>query len=154
MSLMKQRFTLPVAVFVLVRNDSGQLLFQRRLNTGHRDGQLGLPAGHKEKGESVTQAAIREAAEEIGITIAPQDLTLQLIMHRKGEDTYEMMDFYFSVENWSGTIQNCEPEKCSELVWIDTADPSNPLPTDVIDYVRFALTSIEHQKRFAQLGWE
>ncbi|MGB1592331.1 MAG: NUDIX domain-containing protein, partial [Promethearchaeia archaeon] len=38
----------------------GQVLLSRRLNTGFRDGQWGLPAGHVNPGESITAAAVRE----------------------------------------------------------------------------------------------
>ena len=55
------------AHLLVMRGD--ELLFGRRVNTGFSDGMWHLPAGHLDAGESVTAAAIREAAEEIGIAI-------------------------------------------------------------------------------------
>ncbi|WP_432505456.1 NUDIX hydrolase [Kineococcus arenarius] len=47
---MSGRFSVPVAVQALLVRD-GRLLTLRRTGTGHRDGELGLPAGHLEGGE-------------------------------------------------------------------------------------------------------
>jgi 8-oxo-dGTP pyrophosphatase MutT (NUDIX family) len=57
-----------VDVNLLVINNN-RLLLGRRCNTGFADGLYSLPAGHLELGESVLSAAVREAREELGITI-------------------------------------------------------------------------------------
>jgi 8-oxo-dGTP pyrophosphatase MutT (NUDIX family) len=36
------------AVFAIIRDDDGRILFQQRQNTGFRDGQYQLPSGHVE----------------------------------------------------------------------------------------------------------
>lgn len=54
----------------LVRNDSGgwSILFTRRSdNLAAHSGQIAFPGGSVENGESLPQAAIREAQEEVGI---------------------------------------------------------------------------------------
>ena len=51
---------------VCITNDSGELLLQRRSGT---DNIWGLPGGALEVGESVAEAAIREAMEETGLTV-------------------------------------------------------------------------------------
>ncbi len=146
------RFTLATAVFLIVKRGNS-LLMQRRNNTGHRDGLLGLPSGHKEEHESLTQAAIREAQEEIGIQLTPHNLKLVGIFERYSTSR-EMLDFYFVVDQWQGEIENQEPQKCSELCWHHLGK----LPEDAIDYVRDALQLI-HQNNFApngyfEIGWE
>jgi 8-oxo-dGTP diphosphatase len=60
----------PVAVHLLVLRGDDVLLV-RRSNTGYEDGRLSVVAGHVEPGESITQAAIREASEEVGVWRCP-----------------------------------------------------------------------------------
>jgi 8-oxo-dGTP pyrophosphatase MutT (NUDIX family) len=52
------------AAGVLAVDGEGRLLLQRRRDTG----QWAIPMGKQELGETVTQCAIREAAEETGVT--------------------------------------------------------------------------------------
>ena len=54
------------AAFAAVRNSAGELLLVRRID----DGNWELPGGRIEVGESVSEAVVREVAEESGITIA------------------------------------------------------------------------------------
>ena len=55
-----------LAAFAAVRNSAGELLLVRRID----DGNWELPGGRIEVGESVSDAVVREVAEESGITIA------------------------------------------------------------------------------------
>src|SRR5436190_19012094 len=87
------RSTFPLAVHVfLLRGDFVLLL--RRLNTGYEDGKLSVVAGHVEAGETVTQAAIREAREEVGVDLSRDRLQVVGVMHRKAGD--ERVDFFLS----------------------------------------------------------
>lgn len=56
----------PVAVHIFLLRGEEVLLF-RRCNTGYEDGKLSVVAGHVEPGEALTQAAIRETCEEVGL---------------------------------------------------------------------------------------
>src|SRR5437868_4254217 len=53
------------AAGVLAVNERGEILLQRRRDTG----QWALPMGKQEIGETVTQCAIRECAEETGVEV-------------------------------------------------------------------------------------
>ena len=53
------------AGLLLVRN--GSILMQHRAPWVHNGGTWGIPGGARDSHESATQAAIREANEEIGI---------------------------------------------------------------------------------------
>lgn len=57
---------------ILIKNN--KILLMKRCNTGYEDGKYGLVAGHVESKESLKQAIIREAKEEIGINLSKQDL--------------------------------------------------------------------------------
>ena len=61
-----RRHKLTGDVHLLLLNSDGEVLFGRRQNTGFEDGAWHVPSGHLEAGESVVQALIREAKEEIG----------------------------------------------------------------------------------------
>ena len=123
------------------------MLLLRRLNTGYADGQYSVPAGHLDGNETVVAAAIREAQEEIGVTIAVADLTVVGVMHRRAGD--ERIDFFTAATCWTGDPHNCEPAKCDNLLW---ADPDH-LPANVIPYVRRALENYSAGRWFDTFGW-
>ncbi len=60
------RTKFPVTVHLLFFRGN-QILLARRLNTGYRDGEYSVPAGHLDGNETVIAAGIREAKEEIGV---------------------------------------------------------------------------------------
>lgn len=139
-----------LAVFVLLRRADGKILAIRRANTGYMDGKLGLPAGHAEGNEPAELALVREAAEEVSVTLDPKDLRLVLTSHRLAEEGgYEYIDLYFETTKWQGEPRNAEPNKCSEVLWIDPAN----LPEDVIPVVRTALTHIAAGESYFSIGF-
>jgi 8-oxo-dGTP pyrophosphatase MutT (NUDIX family) len=119
-----------VDLHLILRRSDGLILLMRRANTGYGDGQLHLPSGHLEAGESVIDAVLREAQEEVGVTVDPAELRFVHVMHRAAETGYDRVGYFFIADTWRGTPRNAEPEKCSELVWADPAE----LPDDTIAY--------------------
>ncbi|HEX7963788.1 MAG TPA: NUDIX domain-containing protein [Candidatus Saccharimonadales bacterium] len=139
-----------LAVFVLLRRADGKILLIRRANTGYMDGKLGLPAGHAEGNEPAELALVREAAEEVDVVLDPKDLRLVLTSHRLAEEGgYEYIDLYFETATWQGEPRNAEPNKCSEVLWIDPAQ----LPDDVIPVVRTALAHIAAGEPYFSIGF-
>jgi 8-oxo-dGTP diphosphatase len=141
---MRSRFAVAVHLFFL-RND--HVLLLRRFNTGWEDGNYSVPAGHVDAGETVTQAAVREAREEIGVRLEPQDVEVVHVMHRKSED--ERIDFFLLARRWTGEIANQEPDKCDDLAWYPVAS----LPGNVIPYVSQALHAYQNGTLFSEFGW-
>jgi 8-oxo-dGTP diphosphatase len=140
------RRTFPVAVHLfLLRED--QILLLRRCNTGYEDGNYSVPAGHIEGGETITQAAIREAQEEVGVEIPPAAPTVVGVMHRKSDD--ERVDFFLATTVWTGEPMNCEPGKCAALAWF----PMQALSANTIPYVRRALENYRQGVWFDAFGW-
>ncbi|MEW6185908.1 MAG: NUDIX domain-containing protein [Thermodesulfobacteriota bacterium] len=119
----------------LVLARENQILLLKRQNTGFEDGQYGLIAGHVEKEESIIQALIREAKEESGIRLSPEQLNFFHVMQRFTINDRVYLDFFFSAESWDGEIINQEPEKCSALTWF----PLNHLPDNMIPYIKHTL---------------
>jgi 8-oxo-dGTP diphosphatase len=141
---LRSRFPVAVHLFFL-RAD--RVLLLRRFNTGWEDGNYSVPAGHVDAGETVTQAATREAREEIGVRLEPQDVEVVHVMNRKSED--ERIDFFLLARHWAGEIANREPDKCDDLAWYPVAS----LPANMIPYVRQALFNYRNGMLFSEFGW-
>ena len=123
------------------------MLLLRRFNTGYEDGNYSVPAGHLEGDETVVQAAIREAREETGMTLAAADVAVIGVMHRKASD--ERVDFFVAASVWTGEPSNCEPDKCDELRW----SSRDKLPANTIPYVRRALENYDKGVWFEEFGF-
>ena len=138
-----------MAVHVLLLRDE-EVLLLRRGNTGYEDGKLSVVAGHVEPGESVTQAAVREALEEVGIELSHDRLRVVGVIHRRSEE--ERVDFFlaYPLGRDGEEPENREPGKCSELVWANLGS----LPEDTIPYVRAGIENFRSGRWFQEFGWE
>ena len=131
---------------VLVRQR--QVLMLRRFNTGYEDGNYSLVAGHVDGAETCRSAMAREAAEEAGLTIVPNELSLVHTMHRNAEN--ERISLFFKATNWSGEPQNREVHKCDDLAWIHL----ERLPANTVPYIRAALQCIFSTRiNYSEFGW-
>lgn len=110
----------------------GVLLIKgRQLLLGLRHGSHGSgtwhpPGGHIEYGEAVEQTAIREVAEETGITIhqlQQGSWTNDVFV----EEKKHYITVYMISRNFSGEAKVLEPDKCSQWQWFDYQDLPSPL---------------------------
>lgn len=135
------------AYVVLLRPDPGdpareQVLLQLRSGTGYRDGHWATLAGHVDPGESVHEAAVREAAEEAGVTIDPAALHPVTTLHRferGGPQVEQRCDVFFTVREFTGVPVRREPDKAAALRWFaldDLPDPVVPHELLVLDALR------------------
>jgi 8-oxo-dGTP diphosphatase len=140
---MSDRFmVVPAAYVYLLRDHDGgrQVLLQLRAGTGYMDGHWAAAvAGHVERGETVFDAATREAAEEVGVT----DVSLApwCAMQRTaptGDPIDERVDYFFTATSWRGDPRIMEPEKCADLRWFDL----KALPDLVVPHELRVLESI------------
>lgn len=149
---MKQRFKITPAVYLILKKDD-QILLMRRFNTGYRDGFYSLAAGHLDGGESLREALVREAKEEVGIDIKQEDLTFEHMMHLKseieGSNDDERMTFYFSTSSYAGVPAIMEPNKCDDLMWCRIDE----LPEKIIDHVEQALKKSYNKIDYSEFGW-
>lgn len=141
------RHTVISAVHLILEQDNKVLLLQRK-NTGYEDGNYSVVAGHIDAGESAKMAMIREAREEAGIEIHPDDLHMVHLMHRYSDR--ERIDFFLKAHTWLGEISNMEADKCAELAWFDYRE----LPKNTIPYVKSALECIQKNTVYSEFGWE
>lgn len=110
----EDRFLARSAVFVVLQDAQGRVLLHRRANTGYMDGRYDLPSGHIERNETLLDAAVRELAEETGIVVHKDDLTLWHINQFSANEQY-YYNFFFLVDAWQGEPSIMEPEKCDDM---------------------------------------
>ena len=146
---MKYDTATPYAAVYVVFRKNGKLLFVKRGNTGWMDGFYGSPAGKVEKGESYIQAAIREAKEEVGVTISPENLRPLFTCHRKDDDDTEWVDVAFEALSWEGEAYNAEPHLHSKITWLD----EQQLPKNVVPNNKFVIDQINAGKTYGEIGW-
>ena len=127
---MTERHLTRQAVFIVLRNEKGEILLQQRANTGYLDGYWDLPSGHIEYGESLRDCAARETKEEVDVDVSPEDLSLIHIEQFYVEKDY--VNYTFEAKQWNGTPSIAEPEKCSAIGWFAV----DALPDKCVNAVR------------------
>jgi 8-oxo-dGTP diphosphatase len=104
-----------IDVHVLLVDDGDILLTQRRNPNPTFDGLWHLPSGKLDAGESVLEAAAREAEEEVGVLIDPAHLRHVHTMHVSGSGPEPRLGLFFEARRWIGRPTNREPHKCSAV---------------------------------------
>lgn len=143
----EERFRPFCAVHLVLVKD-GNILLLRRFNAAYGNGKYSVVAGYIDGNETVTSALCREAKEEAGIVILPEDLSIAHVMHVL--DGRESISFFFRAEKWEGEIVNMEPNKCDDLSWF----PLDDLPENTIPYVQEALRNIQKGILYSEFGWK
>lgn len=143
---MSDRHIIDVHV-LLVRGDE-LLLIERRGSYG--GGMWHLPSGKLDADESVLAAAVREAREEVGVHVEPDDLRHVHTVHVAGSGPVPRLGMFFEARNWVGEPVNREPEKCSAVEWF----PVDALPDDVIPYPLAGIRAYLDGTTFDVLGWD
>jgi 8-oxo-dGTP pyrophosphatase MutT (NUDIX family) len=146
---MPDRFASVIDVHVILRR-AGRVLLLRRAGDVYASGQLCLPSGHVEQGESICRAAVRETFEETGIILGHAALQHVLSIHQRNPGTADTrIGFAFTASGWAGEPVNAEPHKHSELIWADPA----VLPADTAEYTAAVITAVERGLTFTLNGW-
>jgi 8-oxo-dGTP diphosphatase len=141
------RFKLiPESHLLLIRDD--RILLLRRRNTDYEDGKYSVVAGHMEDGETAREAICREAREEAGIELAPDDLAFAHVVHRA--DRGQRVGFFFSARRWRGEPRNMEPHKADDFRWF----PLAALPDPMVPYVRRAIVGWRAGQCYSESGWD
>lgn len=117
-----------------------EVLLQLRRGTGYMDEHWAAAvAGHIERGESVFDAAQREAAEEVGISaVGLQPWCAMQRTGTSGDPVDERVDYFLTATTWQGTPRILEPSKCADLRWFNL----DTLPTPVVPHELRVLSSI------------
>ncbi|MBW2273679.1 MAG: NUDIX domain-containing protein [Deltaproteobacteria bacterium] len=136
---------------LLLRGD--EILLLRRLDRTGEEGPYDLVAGRLDGGETVTQAAMRSAFEEVGVTLAADRLRVAGVMHRLSEDEQlpagEHIDFFVVASEWSDKPRNRQPERCSEMHWFAL----DALPRTLVPFVRAGIENHRRGVSYSEFGW-
>lgn len=150
---MKERYTLRCAVFLILTkiiDGKEHVLLQRRYNTGILDGKYDIScSGHLEKNETLTEALIREAKEELGIVIEKGDLKYISTMHAKFSDADYLL-IAFSTDRYKGIPTIMEENKCDGLKWFDI----NNLPDNIIDTRKTMISDYINNNGYSEYGFK
>jgi 8-oxo-dGTP diphosphatase len=140
----------PSVYLTLMKNDS--ILLSRRYNTGFQDGKYSFPAGHLSGNEeTIRQAMVREAREELGIEVDLTDLELVHVIHRRQQQPIRRrrIDLFFTARKWKGEPKNMETNKCDDLGWFRI----DRLPDNTIPYIKQAIDCIRNRIPYSECGW-
>ena len=101
-------------------------------------------SGHLKRGETLEQALIREAKEEIGIDIKVPDLQIRGVVQIMEFDATCLL---FTAKRYCGEPRICEPDLASNLKWVDCED----LPANTNIYVRKAIREWSNNGTYGQI---
>ena len=142
----EQREKFPVVVHVLLEQD-GQIALLKRANTGFMDGYYALPGGHQEQGESVSETAKRELAEELGVEALEIEPAC-VLPYRSGR--HQGTNFLFRCTAWQGEPVINEPELFAELVW----GSRDALPEPTAEWIPTALALSGTSDWYQEMHWD
>nr|WP_244904864.1 NUDIX domain-containing protein [Streptomyces prasinopilosus] len=133
----------------LERPDGTVLLGLRHPDSAFAPSTWHVLAGHCEQ-ESAVTCLIREAREEAGLLIQPQDVELVHVVHHVDHAGDQLrMGLFFRARTWTGEPELREPDKCTQWkFWDPTA-----LPDNLVSYTRQAITKIRNGDLYSESGW-
>ncbi len=105
-----------VGVAAVVDDGGGRWLVLRRAGA-HGAGTWGLPGGHQEFGESPEETAVREVAEETGLTVAARE-RLGFTDDPMPEIGRHYVTLFLACSIVAGEARIGEPDKATELAWL------------------------------------
>ncbi|KUF16577.1 NUDIX domain-containing protein [Streptomyces silvensis] len=117
-----ESMTLLVAAVIVHDKDTNRVvLLQRSENAKFAQGMWDLPVGKSEPGEPITETAVRELYEETGLTVKPESLKVAHIIHGAWgvEAPNGFLTVVFAAHEWTGEPENREPNKHSQVRWVD-----------------------------------
>jgi 8-oxo-dGTP diphosphatase len=118
--------TFHLVAWAVLLDPAGRVLLARRANVSYGAGLWGVPGGHVERGEGLAEAAAREAGEEVGLRVGPDNLRFMGVS-RYDLDGVTGADFLFAAEVWEGAPQPLL--QTSEVGWFAPgALPGDCLP--------------------------
>ena len=144
-----ERHAIIPASYVIFERD-GKILLMRRAGTTYMEGYYTMPAGHFDGNEGARTVAAREALEEVGLVVKPEDLEMvHCMVYRAVEKDHDRVSFFFKANDFTGKPENLEPNKCDELRWVDPAK----LPAKMVWEAAHALEQIEQGNVYSEVNF-
>lgn len=127
----------------LILYDRGRILLLRQ--TRGNGGNYTLVGGTVENDEFARAALVRETREEAGIQIAPANLNLVHVLHKRSKKGHRI-NLYFKASRYRGVVQNLEDHKFKAAQWF----PINKLPPNVTATVSQALEAYRAGRLYSE----
>jgi len=141
-----RHFQLHVDIHLLLVSQ-GDLLLGRRAGTGYGDGAYEPPSGRLAERETLVEAAVRVAAAQVGLALAPGEVSLAHVLH--DVSGAGRMAFFLAAEGWTGEVRPVSPAdgagSYSDFGWY----PLTNLPANMIDRARVAVRNHAAGARFS-----
>jgi len=128
-----------------VLEQSGKVLLLAQ--TSENGGKFTLPGGTVEDTEYTKSTLIRECQEEIGITLAANDLTLIHVLHKK-KGKENRITIYFSAKYYKGNLVALETEKFRGVAWCNM----DRLPVKTSATVKHVIAQILKGVRYSEFS--
>jgi len=132
------RYKARVAAYMFIFSGD-KILLMKRAPAKCYGNMYDVPSGHIEEGETPLVGAIRETREEVDLSVF--NISFSSVLHRVDKNPGEncsdedYIDFFFSTRDFCGEMKIMEPDKCTELQFVDI----NNLPENMLPQVEIAL---------------
>lgn len=114
-----------VGLGVIIVNQEGKILIKKRI--GSHAPFYSIPGGHLEEGETFESGAVREIEEETGLIIKnPKVIAITNNLRTFEECGKHYVSIGLLATDYEGQLENREPEKCEELIWVDPENLPQP----------------------------
>ncbi len=131
-----------VGVYIIKDN---KVLMGKRLGK-HMSDCWCPPGGHLEYGETPEACAIREVAEETGITI--KNLRRSIFTHDMFlEEEKHFITLAIIADYAGGSIQNLEPEKHADWTWFSWDRLPEPLALPVANAIKIGFSPLKEDEK-------
>ena len=144
----KKRFKLVTFASLILRKEK-KILLIRRYNTGFDDGFYAFAGGGVDGDEPNTSAVMREANEELGITLKKEDLKVVHALHIKSINGGEYVQFFMQANKWEGEPKIMEPNKCDDVKWFSL----DALPQNIMPSVKSVIEHVNNNIFYSEFGW-
>ncbi len=111
-----------IGIFVI---HEGKILLGKRIGA-HGEGTWSCPGGHLENHETILECTARELLEETGLVAEKSHIGSYEEIHFP-EDGKRYINFFTFVTEFSGDLENREPDKNAGWHWIDVENLPDPL---------------------------
>lgn len=118
-----------VAVFII--NNRGQILLQKRSNNVHfKKGKYGMVANHVGAGQTLVDALLIKACEEIGVELNKNDIRFLTMLRRDEEQEKRITYFYYAKLDIKDKDLRLDPFLASGYKWFDFDELQELMLTD------------------------
>lgn len=112
-----------IATGVIMTERHGRILLLKRASTAITGPDTwAIPGGKLDPGETLEQGAARELLEETSVKAFEMVRLPQITEDMEWGPDLHFVTHYFRLKRWSGTPKIVEPDKYTELRWVQPAE--------------------------------